>query len=72
LSTIHITAAIGVESHVSWPGGQDSQAEPECHRRRYLRYEARDLGCRFLSAGPVPSHFYGRYPAGAVDASQSD
>jgi hypothetical protein len=37
-------AAIGVESMVSWPCGQDSHPKPGCHRRRDLRHEARSLG----------------------------
>ena len=37
-------AAMGVESMVSWPCGQDSYPEPGCHRRRDLRHEARSLG----------------------------
>jgi hypothetical protein len=57
---------------VSWSCGQDSQPKPECHRRRYLRYEARGVGYWFLTAGPVPYYFYGRYPTGPVAASQSD
>ena len=55
----------------SWPCGRTLSPEPRCHRRRYLRHEARGWGYWFLTAGPVP-YFYGRYPTGPVDASQSD
>jgi hypothetical protein len=34
------TPAIGVQSKMSWPCGQDSQPKPECHQRRDLRHEA--------------------------------
>jgi hypothetical protein len=54
-------AAVGVESNTSWPCGQDFRPEPGCHQRRGLRHEARGLGYRVLTAGPV-SYFYGVIP----------
>jgi len=41
------TPAIGVQSDVSWPCGQDSHPKPVCRRRRVLRYEARSVGYWF-------------------------
>ena len=39
--------AIGVQSQMSWPCGQDFQLKPGCHRRRDLRYEARSVSYWF-------------------------
>ena len=48
--------AIGVQSSTSWPCGQDSVPESECHQRRDLRHEAGGAG-PVLTAGLVP-YFY--------------
>jgi len=46
--------AIGVQSNMSWPCGQDSQPKPECRQRR-VRHEAWGAGSLVLTAGPAPT-----------------
>src|SRR5215208_4879169 len=56
LRSLTQAAAIGVVWETSWPCGQSAQPKSECHRRRYTRHKARDLGPLGFDcgAGDVP------------------